>query len=157
MQTGLRLAVAAVVTMVASQPALACRVTNELHLPDVKNADVVVVGRISEYEVIRDKGYYARLTVRVEEALIGDVKQTFTARWDNSTFALPDEMGQGRFLIALRAPSPETSANATMPKIFHHNPDLMTVLQSPCSPAFIFEIASDEARITRDILALDQK
>lgn len=157
MQTGVRLAVAAVVTMLASQPALACRVTNELNLPDVKNADVVIVGRISEYEVIRDKGYYARLTVRVEEALIGDVKQTFTARWDNSTFALPDEMGQGPFLIALRAPSPETSANATMPKIFHHNPDQLTVLQSPCSPAFIFEIASDEARITRDILALDQK
>lgn len=157
MQTGVRLAVAAVVAMFVSQPALACRVTNELNLPDVKNADLVVVGRISEYEVIRDEGYYARFTVRVEEVLIGDVIQTFTARWDNSTFALPDEMDQGPFVIALRAPSPLTSASATTPKILHHNSGLMTVLQAPCSPAFIFEIPSDEAMITRDILALDQR
>jgi hypothetical protein len=157
MQTSVRLAAAAVVSMLASQPALTCRVTNELNLPDVKNADVVVVGRITEYEVIRDKAYYAKLTVRVEEALIGNAKQTFTARWDNSTFALPDKMDQGPFLIALRTPSLETSASATMPKKLPHNPDLMTVVQAPCSRAFIFESASDEARIIRDILALDQK
>jgi hypothetical protein len=157
MQMGVGLTVAAVVTMLASQPALACRVTNELNLPDVKNADLVVVGRISGYEVIRNKAHYARFTVQVEETLIGDVGQTFTARWDNSNFALPDEMGQGPFLIALRAPRSERSANATTPEILHHNADLITVLQAPCSPAFIFEIPSDEARIARDILALDKK
>lgn len=113
--------------------------------------------RTLQYEVIRDEGYYARFTVRVEEVLIGDVKQTISARWDNATFALPDEMGQGPFLIALRAPSPSTSASAATPKILHHNSDLMTVLQAPCSPAFIFEIPSHEAMITRDILALDQR
>jgi hypothetical protein len=59
--------------------------------------------------------------------------------------------------FALWSNSRSYFTNATMPKIFHQNPDLMTVLQSPCSPAFIFEIVSDEARVARDILALDQK
>lgn len=156
MRADVRLAVA-VVTMLASQPALACRVTSELNLPDIKNADLVVVGRITEYEVIRDKGYYARFTVRVEEVLIGDVRQTFTVRWDNSTFGVPNDMDRGPLLIALRAPSTETSASATMPQNPRQNPDIMTVFQAPCSPAFIFEISSDEARITRDILMFDQK
>ena len=151
MQTGVRLAAAAVVTMLASQPALACRVANELNLPDVKNADLVVVGRISGYGVIRDKAYYARFTVQVEETLIGDVGQTFTARWDNSTFALPDEMGQGPFLIALRAEPSSTAPMITGSP--HREPSVLTVLQAGCSRPFIFEISSDEAKITRDILA----
>ena len=157
MQTRVGLAVAAIAMMFASQPALACRVNSELNLPDVKDADLVVVGRISNYEVIRDKGHYAKFAVQVEEVLIGDVAPSFTARWDNSNFALPDEMDPGPFLIALRVPSSAASAGAVMPKGFYRNPDHITVLQAPCSGAFIFELSSDEARITRDILTLNQK
>lgn len=157
MQWRFRSTVVALAMTCASQPALACRVTNELNLPDVKDADLVVVGRISNYEVIRDNGYYARFAVQVEEVLIGNAGESVAVRWDNSTFALPDEMGPGPFLIALRAPSSETSASPTMPEISYRKPNLMTVLQAACSGGFIFEISSDEARVTRDILAINPR
>lgn len=150
-------AVAAIALMFASQPALACRIAHERNLPDVKLADLVVVGRISNYEVVRDGDYYARFAVQVEEVLTGKAEQRFTAKWYNSTFALPNEMGRGPFLIALRASPSEASASATMPEKPHRGPELMTVLQAPCSGAFILRIPSDEARIARDILSLHQK
>lgn len=141
MQRYARLAMTVAGMMLASQPVLACRVNNDLNLPDVKNADVAVIGRISDYKVIGENGHYAQFSIQVDEILVGNVGKNLVVRWYNSTFALPEKMNEGPFLIALRAVSP----------------DMMTVLQAPCSSPFIFEIASDEARIARGILALNRK
>ncbi|MBL9066207.1 MAG: hypothetical protein JNN10_07930 [Sphingopyxis sp.] len=157
MQNRVGPAVAAIALMLASQPAFACRMANERNLPDIHLADLVVVGRISNYEIVRDSGYYATFAVEVEEVVKGNAEQRLTVRWDNSTFALPNEMGQRQFLIALRAQRSEISASATTPKKPHDGRELMTVLQAPCSGAFILRIPSEEARIARDILSFQTK
>lgn len=102
-----------------------------IDLHDVEFADVVIIGRISSYEVVLDPvvrerhqktlarfpdmrktlgditGFltdYARFDVLVDEVLRGAAPENLTVSWDNSTFSEPKDMPPGPFLIALREP-----------------------------------------------------
>lgn len=133
-------------------PAYACMAMAPLELADIKYADVVVLGRISNYEIVDGEpgqlGDYARFTVSVDDVLFGQPPQQLTAVWDNSTYAEPESMPSGSFLIALRDPRSQTpplrGPSATV--LPNPEPTLLTVLQAPCSDAFIFSSTSDEAR-----------
>jgi len=152
-------------------------------LEDVRYADVVVIGRIANYRIVRDEAFrkwilkspnlsadqrkmyqdpkmsllpdYARFDIDVEEVLAGRAPARLAATWDNSTFGEPDRMKPGRYLIALRRPSsaspPLRGPSATvMPS---PDPKILTLLQAPCSSAFLYEAGSEEARAIREILA----
>ena len=98
---------------------------------------------------------YARFDVLVDEVLVGEPPAILSVTWDNSTFSEPEKMDEGPFLIALRAPDamipPLSGASATiMPP---PEPQLLTVLQAPCAPPFVFPVTSVEARAVRDMLA----
>ncbi|HKP25763.1 MAG TPA: hypothetical protein VJV39_17980 [Dongiaceae bacterium] len=151
-----------------------------LELADIKYADVVVVGRISNYAIVRDPtirqelanspdispqrreslenesflGDYARFDVLVDEVLVGKAPQTLVVTWDNSTFAEPKAMPSGPFLIALRDPRfgtlPLRGPSATI--LPNPEPASMTVLQAPCSDPFIFASDSEKARAILQIL-----
>ena len=144
-------AVMALSMMLASEPALACRLHREPNLDEVKQADVVVIGKITEYQVIRHEGVgsYSRFIVQVDQVIVGKVGDRFPATWENSTFGQPDEMAEGPYLIALHSGSTDNYITGSP----HREPNVMSVLQEPCSRALMFEISSNEARITRDILA----
>lgn len=146
----------------ASVPAHACMTSAELVLGDVEYADVVVVGRITNYSVVAgDNGRpgsifdYARFDVQIDEVLKGEAPSFVTVTWDNSTFAEPDTITPGQYLVALRSPKssripPLRGPSATiMPTPDRHLP---TVLQAPCSEAFIFATGSEEAAGVRTIL-----
>jgi len=130
-------------------------------LSDVNYADVVVVGRVSEYNIIetdpagRPTWNYARFVVDIDEVLVGSVPDRISVTWDNSTFELPLEMSAGPFLIALRLPSSATpplrGPSATV--LPNRDPDLLAVLQAPCADPFIFEQSSEEARSIRELIA----
>lgn len=161
----------------------ACMVSVPQKLEDVRYADVVVVGRIANYRIIRDEAFrrrmlrlpnlpadlrktyqdpkkglltdYARFDITVEEVLAGRAPPRLSATWDNSTFPEPDRMKPGRYLIALRRPSsaspPLRGPSATiMP---NREPKALTLLQAPCSSAFLYEAGSGEARAIREILS----
>lgn len=150
----------AVLGLATSKPALACMADEPIVLSDVSYADVVVVGRISEYQIIGDDPSdrliwdYARFVVTIDEVLVGDVSDHISVTWDNSTFEEPEEMPEGPFLIALRRPSssmpPLRGPSATI--LANPEPGLLAVLQAPCSSPFIFENTSEDARRIRKIL-----
>jgi hypothetical protein len=140
----------------AGVPAHACMVQVSIELADIKYANVVVVGHISNYTIVRDPTFfsdYSRFDVLVDEVLIGEAPHVLTVTWDNSTFSEPETMPSGPFLIALRDPRskrpPFRSSGTAFPS---PEPDFLTVLQAPCSDAFIFATESDKANAIRRIL-----
>jgi len=160
MRTSIVASIVAVAAL-AGQRAEACMTSAPLVLEDVQYADTVVVGRITDYRVIPDErrpggiGDYARFDIEVDTVLKGEPPRTISATWDNSTFGEPDEIAPGRYLIALRHAGsrvlpPLRGASATILS----NPDdgVPSVLQAPCSDAFIFPNASKEAAALHKIL-----
>jgi hypothetical protein len=165
-----------------SGPAHACRMHAKLQLSDVSNADVVLVGRVSNYRIVRDVEFrrkmlaspklppdmrkfyegpnglisdYARFDVQVDRVLIGKVAARISVTWDNSTFGEPETMAAGPFLMALRR------ADSKMPPLRgpsatvlpSRDPGLLTVLQAPCSSPFLFTAGDENARIVESIVA----
>lgn len=152
-------------------------------LADVRYADVVVVGRIANYRIIRDEEFrrrmlkapslpadlrkmyqdpkqslmtdYARFDIDVEEVLAGRAPTRLSVTWDNSTFGEPDRMKPGRYLIALRWPNSASPPLRGPSATIMPSPDLktLTLLQAPCSSPFIYEAGSEEARVIREMLA----
>jgi hypothetical protein len=173
---------ASLLAFASSEPAHACRIYAGIDLNDVSYADVVVVGRISNYRIVRDedtrrkmlsipslsaemrKTYedpseillwdYARFDVLVSEVLTGTAPKKLSVTWDNSTFGEPEKMPSGPFLIALRNPSSKSPPlRGPSATIFpNREPKSLTVLQAPCASAFIFEETSSEAQAVRGIV-----
>ncbi|MET0589363.1 MAG: hypothetical protein ABWZ75_12655 [Novosphingobium sp.] len=165
----------------------ACRVYVSPNFEDVSYADVVVIGRLENYRIIRDEAFrrqklaipdlsadmrkmyedpkqgllpdFARFGIQVEEFLVGHASGRLSVTWNNSTFREPDEMASGRYLIALRRPSSTNPpVRGPSPTIFPNpDPNALTLLQAPCSSAFIYEVESVEARIIRETLRAKQK
>jgi hypothetical protein len=175
-------AAAVLAAAIATAPANACRMYAPFHVEDVRYADVVVVGRIANYRIVRDTEFrrkmlksphlrpedrefyesgttllpdYARFDVEVDQILFGTAPRRLAVTWDNSTYGEPETMAAGPFLIALRRPASATAPlrgpSATIwPS---REPGTLTVLQAPCSGAFILESQSDQARTIRRILS----
>ncbi len=146
-------AAALILAVVASGPAFACRTPLPIRLEDVRSADLVVIGRIMAYEVVRTPSLlpgkrpgtlsdYARFQVRTEDVLAGQAPAQMVVKWDNSTFTEPAAMLEGPFLIALDRPGGPAS-----------DPAVFTLHQAACSDPFLFEAGSDRARAVREILA----
>lgn len=175
-------AIATTATAAFPSSGFACRMLVAPDLHDVRYADVVVIGRIENYQIIRDEAFrkrmlaaprltgemrkiysnpkqglisdYARFDIRVEEVLVGQTSNKLSATWDNSTFLEPEGMGSGRYLIALRRADsnipPLRGPSATI--LPTPEPDLLTLVQAPCSSALIYEADGDQARAIRQIL-----
>jgi hypothetical protein len=167
--------------LAAGQPALGCRIYAAIDLKDVRYADLVVVGRVANYRIVRDMEFrrkslvspnlpadmrrhyesgetllpdYARFDILVDEVLAGQAPKKVSVTWDNSTFAEPETMAPGPFLIALRRPRsalpPLRGPSATI--LPNREPNLLTLLQAPCARAFLFESGSSQAGAVRAIL-----
>lgn len=93
---------------------------------------------------------YARFEVQVEKVFFGRAPRTVSVTWDNSTFGEPDQLASGPYLIALRRPGSVRGPSGTvLPGPVR---EALTLLQAPCSRAFIYEVASEEARGVRRLL-----
>ena len=165
--------------LIVSESAQACMMEAPLVPADVKFADVVVIGRITNYQIVLDQefrrkgGYtdpelttkpvfmsdYARFEVSVDEVLRGEAPRTLIVTWDNSTFAEPETMPPGPYLIALRKPGsnmpPLRGPSATISA--NPEPNVLTVLQAPCAPAFILPNGDKDAAAIRKILAAEKR
>lgn len=181
------MAAAAAAAGTLSGSADACRMFVSPNFEDIGYADIVVIGRIANYRIIRDEEFrrrmlaspglspdmrkiyedskqgllpdYARFDIQVEEALVGQVSGKLSVTWDNSTFGEPDQMAPERYLIALRRPSSATPPlRGPSATVFPSpDPDALTLLQAPCSTAFIYNADSDQARTIRGILNARRK
>ena len=140
----------------AGTPAHACITSVPVELADIEYADVVVVGRIDSYERVGNEeliSSYAKFDVLVDEVLLGTAPQVVSVTWDNSTFGEPATMQPGPFLIALRDPGYRMPPLRSSGSIFPNpKPDLLTLLQAPCSSPFMFANGSEEAKAIRQRL-----
>ena len=173
--------------LIAASSASACPWLERLELNDVSYADVVVVGRVTNYTLVLDPearqrrqklltkttgklheilknqssfmSDYARFDLVVEEVLHGTAPATLTVTWDNSSFGEPKTIAPGPYLIALRkADSPRPPMRGGAATILPTpDPASMTVLQAPCSGPFLFESPSDHADRVRQILKTGSK
>ncbi len=158
-----------------AQPVQACTISVEMELKDIFSADAVVTGQVSDYEIVEvgDRGPladYARITFRVDDVIAGDLtgrmggNNLLTITWDNSTFGEPETLGEGdgynrfpRLLIALRDPaSPglplRSGSGVILPS---PEPEQLTVLQAPCSSAFIFRAGDPYGVMLQQVLETD--
>lgn len=159
-----------------TKPVEACMMSAQLNLADVLYADLIVIGQISDYEIVPGaakqirqqqadsvtvpeevSGYpgdYARFVVTINEILRGEAPQAFTATWDNSTYSEPKSMPPGLYLIALRNPQspipPLRGPSATVTRA--PEVDRLTVLQAPCAEPFLFPAESKATERVRAIL-----
>lgn len=167
---------------VASTAAQGCIVYVPPTLEDVRLADLVVIGTIENYRIVRDEAGrrqllaqrnlsselrklyqnpketilsdYARFDIRIHNVLVGQAPDRVAVTWDNSTFGEPSEMKPGRYLIALRRPnSPSPPLRGPSATISPaRDPKALTVLQAPCSSPFIYAVGSEEAEAVERIL-----
>ncbi|MFW2829104.1 energy transducer TonB [Sphingomonas sp. ID0503] len=175
---------AAVVLSASLAPtsAFACAAYLPPRLTDVSLADVVVIGRIENYRIVRDEAFrrerlawpkltadmrkayedpegslipdYASFGVQVEKVLFGRAPSSLPVTWDNSTFGEPEEMRQGRYVLALRWPRSPAPPLRGPSATISPSPEAgtMTVLQAPCSSAFIYKAESAEGQIIQFLL-----
>jgi hypothetical protein len=99
---------------------------------DIRNADMIVVGNVTDYEVVTSSETpswrHGLVTVRIANALKGDVSGEVKLLWQNSTFELPEELPATEpAIIAARRLNGDTPS----PQGQWH------VLQAPCSSPFI--------------------
>ncbi len=114
-------------------PARACAVHESLNLGHARNADVVVIGRISAG---RSRGANASgLFVDVDEVLAGRAARRLPIAI-RPGLAIPPAMMRGQVLVALRRSSPAG----------------LTIIQHICSDPFILDARSREAGFVRGML-----
>ena len=168
--------------VMSTSSAQACFVSADLNVSDISFADVVVLGTVANYEIVRDVAFrekklsnpdlpehlremysdpnrsilgdYARFEVLVDETPVGNVPQRFIATWDKSTFGEPTSLPNQQFLMAFRyAGSPKPPLRGPSATILlNPEPDALTILQAPCAPPFLFRIPSEAAKSVRKIL-----
>ena len=183
------LAVAVVGSLLSRGSADACftRASRDLNdasrdLNDVKYADVVLIGRVRNYKIVRDEEFrkrmlanpkfssdlrayyeghntvisdYGQLEIEVSEVLAGKTPTRVSVTWSNSTFGNPEAMASGPYLMALcKARSKVPPLRGPSATVLPDpEPESLIVLQAPCAAPFIFDPTSDGARIVRAILA----
>lgn len=114
--------------MMAGSPALACRSDRGFDPAYVANAESVVVGRVSAYQIVEPNGNsYARFRIAVNEVISGNPPRNLTVTWDTYNAPEYETLRPGSYLIALRDGRPQ-----------HTRLGRWTVLQQNCAPPFIW-------------------
>lgn len=104
------------------------------------------------WEELKNKALvsYALLTIRVERVLTGNAPGEITITWKNSTFELPETLDASLQIFAIRDPRkghPSLPLRAPSGLILPApEPDKLTLLQAPCSDAFMFDAGGDTGR-----------
>ena len=132
-------------------PVNACIVAVEADLADIRKADLVIVGSVTDYTVFRghrggisDRAF---INVRVHRTLRGRAGGWMRFELDNSTFEVsPELIAYEPALIAATWDDPWSSfsrqndnAPFTAPR-----PSMMTVMRPPCAATFILPAPEQE-------------
>lgn len=163
----LSVALAAGLAIATAGPAVACRVNQPLNLNDVTQVDLVVVGTISDYEIVLDQ--QAREERRRQLADNPDMPAALRQALERQDSYLSD---YARFTITvdevLVGDAPRTlvvalesgaSGQPPGPRLFAlsagsrgRTDTLWTVWQRPCAPPFMIEADSPDALTVRRLV-----
>lgn len=134
MRHSLAAALALAAAAAAAAPAQACAVHEPLDLRSALSADLVVVGRIGNYNI--DPGGTAHFDVAVDEVLRGRTGRRLAVRHSDRMLGPLRSLPRRPVLIALR------SAGSTYAILWHI-----------CSDPFLLDARGPSARATRRLLA----
>ncbi|MFT4025835.1 MAG: hypothetical protein QM676_03385 [Novosphingobium sp.] len=153
--------VAVFVLLAVPYPAQACIDLAPFKIEDIRQADAVFTGKVTRYEIVSPEqpgtlSDYALITVVVQEMIKGQASGEIQLYWHNSTFDLPDPLyvaepsifavvRADRLGLPLRGPSATTFAS--------RRPDILQILQAPCSGEFILPYSRQGVANIRAILA----
>ncbi|MEE4537227.1 MAG: hypothetical protein V2J51_01880 [Erythrobacter sp.] len=150
-------------------------------MQDIEFADLVVIGRIENYRIVREQEWrdrmlaqpnldpdlreiyssdktllpdYAMFDIVIDRSLVGTTAQRITVTWDNSTFEEPVSLSDVQYVVALRAPRSEIPPlrGPSATVFVTKRSDQPAVLQAPCSSPFILAVGSREAREAMELL-----
>jgi hypothetical protein len=158
--------------VIASLPAQACPFSQNIDLNTIKHASVVVVGRVSNYEIVLDQAARQRRNEFVANYpnLSPEARKLMSERKSFGGDYARFQVLVDRVLLG-QAPRSITVTwnNSTFaePKRMRPGPFLialwkdrsppqpkpLTVLQMPCAPPFIFKHESANARAVREMLS----
>lgn len=124
----------------AATPALACARHEPLNIGSIRNADLVVIGRI----VDRRAGGEARFEVAVDEVLRGRAGRRLTIGFDGRSSGLPRSLAGRRLLIALHNPGAGSRG-------------AFTVLHHMCSDPFVLDARSAQAGAAKRLLTHERR
>lgn len=122
-------------------PSLACRITKDFDVKDLEPADVIVLGRIQNYKVVRERYPYARFDVVVDQVVKGAPRQKLTVVWGPGSFEPPERMTKGEYFVALRKPNARTSTYAKDAS--------WEVVAEICGQSYMFPVDSWQAERVR--------
>ena len=133
------------VLLLTSHAANACIDFAPLELEDIRHSDAVFTGRVVRYEIVSPGvpdtlDDYALLTIRVDEAIKGNVAGDVELYWWNSTFDFPEplRMTEPAAFAAVTADRSSLPLRAASGTVFaSRRPELLQLLQAPCSSPFI--------------------
>lgn len=159
--------------LVANSSALACLVPKPLHSSDFVTAEVIIVGRVINYEAVVDpvatektrqvleaspsmrahaKDYkwisYGKLDVEVDEVLKGTVPARPAIYWLPGTIGPADALAPGRYILGLGKVD-------TLPMHYENRPlppDALRVEEKACAGTFIAPYASEMASKVEQLL-----
>lgn len=141
----------------------ACMGESPFVIEDIKSADVVFIGDVIRYSVEgcdlddpRRLLCYALIDVDVSETLLGEERKNWTLYWWNTTFGVPDDWEyQSPLIIAGRWNEsrglPLRGVSATI--YASKRPDLLQVLQAPCSQPFFLAADQETVAEVRSLIA----
>ncbi|WP_298194980.1 hypothetical protein [Novosphingobium sp.] len=138
---------AAILSLSLSYPAFACAVYIPLDGQAAKSVDVIALARVERFRLVRGE-YSARLDLKVERLMKGQVPEKLSVKWFPSLSGLPARVPSGRYLIGLQRastmPPPRRGPNGTVLLVL--GVAYLNVLQHPCSNAFLFKEDSADFR-----------
>ncbi|HXI86953.1 MAG TPA: hypothetical protein VNH64_05810 [Parvularculaceae bacterium] len=152
------------ISILALSHAQACVTFAPRAIEDIKLADEIFIGDVARYRVKGCRKHaesldcYALIDVRVRKTIFGKSRRHWTLYWWNSTFGVPEEWGRAKTLIfagrwITTAAPPLRGGSAT--QFPSRRPDLLQVLQAPCSEPFFLPM--DEETIAKVRAVIDEK
>jgi len=150
----------ALAMLASASAARACINIAPFEIEDIRQADAVFTGQLVAYERVSpgrpgSLHDYGLLTVRVDEVIKGKVPKKVQLYWWNSTFGLPESLDIETPLLigAVSAEGQNPPLRGGSATVFPtRRPDLLQLLQAPCSQAFLLDDTRQNVDNVRTIL-----
>lgn len=148
------------VSVCSATAANACIDIAPFEIQDIRQADAIFTGKLVRYERVSpgrpdSLDDYALLTIRVHNVIKGKVSRMVQLYWWNSTFGVPEtrEINTPLLIAAVSAKRRILPLRGGSATVFPtRRPDLLQLMQAPCSSPFLLDDTQQNIENVRKIL-----